>query len=68
MNKLHLVQYIRFSSDRDLLPTHIIESGDSPFDYAIMTPDYKWHYYAQYEKDDRQFWKPVTITGGDISE
>lgn len=68
MKKLHLVQYVRFASDRDLLPIHTIESEDSPFDYAIMTPDYQWHYYAQYEKDDKQFWKSITITGEDIRE
>jgi hypothetical protein len=57
----HLVVYIRFEVNHSLLPSLEIISSDDPYDYAIMSPDYTWKYYA---KDPRtnQF-RAVTMLG-----
>ncbi len=47
----------------DLFPHRAIVSSTEPFDYAIMTPDYKWHYYAEYDTEHGRRFRPVTVTG-----
>jgi len=63
MAKQRLVITEWYNTNKDLLPVHDISSQDVPYDYAIMTPDYQWHYYASYETDHGKVWRAVTITG-----
>jgi len=65
--KAHLIITLVFNTLDDLLPAKTIRSGRDPYDYAIMTPDYKWHYYAQYETEWGTRWKGVTLTGEDLT-
>ena len=66
MVELHLVQTLRFSTLDNLLPSLVIDSSDSPYDYAIMTPDYKWHYYASTDTEGSRRWKKVNVVGEDV--
>lgn len=63
-NTPHFMTTVRFETLDDLLPTMEIHSGsDAPYDYAVMTPDYKWHYYRAYEASSGTRYRPVTVTG-----
>jgi hypothetical protein len=59
----HFVVYVRFEVNHDLFPTLEILSSDDPYDYAIMSPDYKWHYYV---RDKKGRFQHVTMTGKEI--
>ena len=67
MGDLHLVITTRYATNDNLLPCAEIRSEDVPFDYAIMTPDYQWHYYAPINTEYGKRFKAVTMTGEDLS-
>jgi len=67
-NPLHFITTVKFNTLDDLLPETLITSGRELYDYVIMTPDYKWHYYQAYESAWGTRWKSVSVMGDVITK
>ena len=50
---------VKFDVVESLVPEMRIDSTEDPYEYAIMTPDYVWHYFKLAE----DVYIPVTVTG-----
>ena len=64
--ELHFLTTVTFATLDDLVPHVNVSSSRYPYDYAVMTPDYTWHYYQAYETEWGIRHKSVNITGEEL--